>query len=105
MHLLGGVDGEATARTVVVLHTHAVRVEIATGLVASAGAVHTVRALDETRALAGVRSVSGGDGVGLPDIHLRAASTHVTSTRVGRGASPASNVGLENVSVSCELIT
>jgi hypothetical protein len=29
-----------------------------------------------------VRSESSGDGVGLPDIHLRAARAHVTNTSV-----------------------
>ena len=42
-----------------------------------------------------MRSDGSRHGVGFPDIHLRAASTEVTSSRVGGGAGPALNVGLE----------
>jgi hypothetical protein len=43
-----------------------------------------------------VGGVGGGDAVGFPDIHLRAASTHSTNARVGvaiRGF-PSLNVAL-----------
>jgi hypothetical protein len=78
-------------------------VEIASVLVAEAlvaavaiSARAGVGALLETRALARVRGVCSGDGVGLPDIHLGAASTNLTGSRirVGVGWVPAFNVGL-----------
>ena len=55
-----------------------------------------ISALLETRALARVRGVGGGDGVGLPDVHLRAAGTDLagSSVRVGVRWVPALDVGL-----------
>jgi hypothetical protein len=55
----------------------------------------SVSAFLETRTLARVRSVGGGDGVGLPDIHLRAASTDLTLScvRVRIRGVPAFNIG------------
>jgi hypothetical protein len=55
-----------------------------------------ISALNKTRALAGMRSVSSGDRVGLPDVHLGAASTNLagSSVRVGIRGVPALNIGL-----------
>lgn len=99
-HLLGGVEGHAWA--VEVTDAHAVAVEVAAVLVAnSAVAVVAVTAADvvgallETSALAGVGSVGSGDGVGLPDVHLGAAGTHLALAGVGVvvGRVPALDVG------------
>jgi hypothetical protein len=100
-HLLGAVQSHA--RAVEVTDTHAVAVEIATVLVAkttvavvTVTAAYVVGALLETSALAGMGSVGGGDGVGLPDVHLWAASTDLTlaGVRVVVRRVPALNVGL-----------
>jgi hypothetical protein len=100
-HLLGAVQSHA--RAVEVTDTHAVAVEIATVLVAkttvavvTVTAAYVVGALLETSALAGMGSVGGGDGVGLPDVHLWAASTDLTlaSVRVVGRRVPALNVSL-----------
>lgn len=72
---LGGVDSQA--RAVEARVAHAVRVEVATVLVADSG-VPAVTGTAVGLALAprlsvngaGVRSVCGGDEVGLPDVHL-----------------------------------
>lgn len=98
-HLLVGVKSGAWA--VEVTDTHAVAVEITAVLVAdtaiAVGAITAggALALLETSRLAGMGSVSGGDGVGLPDVHLGAASTDLTSSSVGvvgRGV-PSDDVG------------
>lgn len=99
-HLLLGV--ELLAGAVEVLDAHAVAVEVTAVLVADALvaviAVTTVSASAgcDTRTLAGVGGICGGDGVGLPDIHLSAAGASVTLTSVGvvLGAVPALDVGL-----------
>jgi hypothetical protein len=99
-HLLLGVEGGAGA--VKVLRTHAVAVEVAAILVAdtlvAVVAVTAVgaRAGNNTRALAGVGSVCGRDAVGLPDVHLSAASASGAGTSVGviGVGDPAGGVGL-----------
>lgn len=98
--LLGGIDG--LALTVEGGVTHAVRVEVATiGIASTAIAVVGVGTTARVALAhvlvdggAGVGSESGRDLVGLPDIHLRAASTVVTDTSVGivGGGIPTLNV-------------
>ena len=99
-HLLGGVEGHAWA--VEVTDAHAVAVEVAAVLVANSAvavvavtAAYFVLALLETSALAGMRSVGSGDGVGLPDVHLGAAGTQLALAGVGVvvGRVPALDVG------------
>ena len=87
-HLGLGVEGGAGA--VEVLDAHAVAVEVAAILVAHAlvavvavAAVSRGCASDETSALAGVGSVGGRDAVGLPDVHLGAASAGLAGSGVG----------------------
>lgn len=89
--LLSSIDGLATAVEGEI--THAVGVEIASGLVADAGAVNAVSALVQAGAAARVWGNGRRDGVGFPDIHLRAASAHATGTGVSTGGVPALNVG------------
>lgn len=101
---LGGVNGELRAGTVERGVALAVAVEVAAigvavtaitvGGVSSAASVTLARVLGAV--LTGVRGVSGGDVVGLPDIHLSAAAAHGTDTSVGivGGALPALRVGL-----------
>lgn len=97
--LLGGVDGHTG--TVEGLITHAERVEIATVGITNGGiailgtAVGTLTARD-TGAGTGVRGVGGGDGVGLPDVHLTTASTPVASSGISViiRAAPAFNISL-----------
>jgi hypothetical protein len=74
--------------SVLVAHTSVAAVAI------SAGGV--ISALRKTLALARVRGVGGRDGVGLPDIHLRAARTDLARSRVRVGVRwvPTLNVGL-----------
>lgn len=102
--LLGGVDGELRALAVEggVAHTVAVEVTavgvalagVAGGAVSSAAGVAGAALLAD--GLAGVRGVGGGDGVGLPDVHLGAAGAHVADAGVGvvGGRRPALDVGL-----------
>lgn len=95
-----GVDG--LALTVEGGVAHAVRVEVATigiaGTAIAVGGVGTAAGVTLAHVLvdggAGVGSEGGRDLVGLPDIHLRAASTVVTNTsvRVVGGGRPALNV-------------
>lgn len=89
--LLGGVDGELGALAVEGGVALAVAVEVASigvalagvpgGAVgASAGVAVAAQLADR---LTGVRGVGGGDGVGLPDVHLGAARAHVSDAGVG----------------------
>ena len=116
-----GLGVELHARAVEVLHAHAVAVEVASILVADAlVAVGAVAAVEpcagyETGALAGVRSVRGGDGVGLPDVHLRAAGAKLAvagvgvvgrrgpALSVGLAVDPLDVVGALGVAVSCKM--
>jgi hypothetical protein len=103
-HLLGGVDVEIGSRTVEGLVALAVGVEITTVGIAST-AISVIRVGSTTRVAsarvlgelgARVGSEGGGDGVGLPDIHLRAAGAQITNASVNitvRGL-PAIRVGL-----------
>jgi hypothetical protein len=79
-HLLGGVESEALA--VKGLVAHAVRVEVAAGLVAVTRAL-CARAACLTRDCARMRGICGGNGVALPDVHLVAASAVAAGARVG----------------------
>ena len=97
---LGGVDGHAC--TVERGVAHAERVEVAASRVTETGgstSALVARARIEADGAAGVGRVGGSHGVGLPDVHLAAAGTHVAGTRVGRVrvASPSSDVGLEKM--------
>lgn len=96
-----GVDG--LSWTVEVLLTLSEGVEVTAVLVAntvvSEGAVTAlgwVVADNETGGLASVGGESVGDAVGLPDIVLRAAGTHLTESGVGVGGGwvPSNNVTL-----------
>jgi hypothetical protein len=89
-HLLGGVDVEVRSSAVEGLVALAVGVEIAAISIASS-TVAVIGVGTTTRvASAGVlgelgarvRSESSGDGVGLPDVHLRAACAQVTNATV-----------------------
>ena len=77
---------------------HAVRIEVASGLVAGgrAGAASASRALSLLGATAGVGGVGSGIAVGLPDVHLVAASTVLACAGIwiSGGWSPADVVGL-----------
>jgi hypothetical protein len=99
-HWLGGVELRAGA--VEVGHTHAVAVEITAVLVAetviavasvTAGGIGIADLDTSTRAR--VRSVSRGDRVGLPDVHLGAACTELAGSgvRVRIRGVPALKVG------------
>jgi hypothetical protein len=98
--LLGGID--SLAGSVEVLLTLAVRVEVASILVADTTiSVITVTAVVSEAAVwsilaARVRGVGGGDGVGLPDIHLIAACAVLALSGVGVAGvgAPANGVGL-----------
>ena len=94
-------------------------VEITSVLVANT--VVTLRVITTLGALAsvdtvlaaGVRSVGSGDGVGLPDIHLRAAGTELTTSSVlvlvgwvpslgvGNTLDPLDVVGALGIAVTC----
>lgn len=94
-----GIDGQARSVEAGVSHTEGV--EIATGLIADTCSSVGCRALGaSTFSLADVRarvrSVGGSLGVGFPDIHFAAASTHgsCTGIRIGARANPALDVGL-----------
>jgi len=85
-NLLGGIDG--LARAVEVLDSHAVRVKVASVLVANTSSTVIAITALITRATvwpissAGVGSIGGGDGVGFPDIQLVTAGTIFTATGV-----------------------
>ncbi len=97
----GGVDGHSAAKEGLV--AHAERVEVTAVLVAntvvSLIAVTAVGALALGLALDGadVGRVSGGHGVGFPDVHLRTARAVATTTSVGIviGRSPVEDVCLK----------
>lgn len=98
--LLAGVDGHALAEEGLVAHTEGV--EVATiGVTEAVVPVVTLAALS-TRAAsldidsAGMRGECSTHGVGLPDVHLVAASTVLAASCIGIGArgSPAKDVGL-----------
>jgi hypothetical protein len=74
--------------SVLVAHTSVAAVAI------SAGGI--ISALRKTLALARVRGIGGRDGVGLPDIHLRAARADLARSRVRVSVRwvPALNIGL-----------
>jgi len=103
-NLLGGVDSELGSGTVEGLVALAVGVEVATiGVTSSAIAVVGVGSTARVtfasvlgELSARVRSVGSGDGVGLPDVHLRAACTQFTDTTIdiALGRLPAIRVGL-----------
>jgi len=101
--LLARVDGEALAveagvALAVAVEVASVGVAVAGVAVVRVGAAAVVALADVVGGVrAGVGSVGGGDRVGLPDVHLSTASTHVTNAGVrvvGRWV-PALNVGLE----------
>ncbi len=97
---LGGVDGHAGAVEGGV--AHAERVEVAAVRVAKTAKAVRGRSAIVTSALslfldcARVGSEGGGDGVGLPNIHLIATCAHRASSSVGvvGRCRPAFNVGL-----------
>jgi len=99
-HLLGGIEDETGAIERGV--THAVRVEVASILVANTTiSVVTVTALGSRAAVwavdaAAVGSIGGGDRVGFPEIHLIAACAVLALSGIGisDGASPSDGVGL-----------
>lgn len=98
---LGGIDGVAGACAIEVLDTLTIRIEItAIGIADRAVAVSNgaVLAAGDTRGSARMGGIGSGNGVGLPDIHLIAASTPFASTSIGiiGGADPSFNVGLVN---------
>ena len=101
--LLGGVHLLARAEEGGV--AHAVRVEVASILVANAGiAVSSITAVEsgaasESVTLAGVRSIGSSVAVGFPDVHLGTAGSVAASTAVYivRGRRPVEDVGLKNV--------
>jgi hypothetical protein len=98
--LLGSVDGLSGSIEAGV--THAVRVEVASILVANTTiTVRTVTALSTGATIltvdaAGVRSVGGGDRVGLPDIHFIAACSVLSGASIDivGGGGPSKDVGL-----------
>ena len=89
-----GVDGKAS--TVEASVAHAVGVEVTASLVAGRGAVAAGSACGLLTNGARMRSIRSRVAVRLPDVHLRAASSHATRSRIriGGGGSPACNVGL-----------
>ncbi len=99
-HLLGGIDDEtgSVERGV----THAVRVEVASILVANSTiSVVTITACGSRAAVwaidaAAVGSIGGRDRVGFPDIHLIAACSVLTLSGIwiSGAASPSDSVGL-----------
>ena len=84
---LGGVDG--LAWTIEVEIAHAVRVDVASVSIALRSisvantAVEARALVKAVGAVARMRSICVGNGVGLLDIHLVAASAEATSTSVG----------------------
>jgi hypothetical protein len=102
--LLVGVDLEVATRAIVSLVALSPGVEVATIRVTVSGisvgrvcatAVVTVADV-EGAVLARVGGISSRDGVGLPDVHLGAASTKFTDARVrvALGGVPSVNIGL-----------
>jgi hypothetical protein len=82
----GSVDRLASAVEGSVTHTEGVEVTtigIANTIVTGGDGAVFAGAASLAGDGAGVRGVGGGHGVGLPDIHLIAAGTEVTSTGVG----------------------
>lgn len=102
-----GVDNLAWA--VELLVALAVRVEIASVGISntsvSVSGVGTSTSVTDAHGLPSwvgrVRGESGGDGIGLPDIHLSAARavSSITGVCVVRGWDPSFNVGLNRLSV------
>lgn len=80
--------------TYVVIATVPVALSVIAVVTVTAGLL--ISALSESSLFARMGSVSSGDGVGLPDVHLGAASTDLARSgiRVGVGGVPALNVGL-----------
>jgi len=92
---------ERCAGPVEVAHTHAVAIEVAAVLVAhsavavTAIAARRARAFLKPGALARMRRVGSGDGVGFPNVHFRAARPDFAGPGVGvRGRRvPAADIG------------
>jgi hypothetical protein len=91
---LAGINGETVAVECGVTHTEGVEVAAVSVTETSVPGAVVARAAGLLGNSARVRSVCSSIAVGLPNIHLTAAGTVVTSTSVGAGSVPALNVSL-----------
>lgn len=101
-HFLAGVDGVGGALAIETAFAEAEGVEItaigiANGVVTTSGWAVASLASDQAELSAGMRCVRSGDLVGLPNIHLSAASAPIADPciGVGLGGLPTGNVGLK----------